>query len=167
MPQPLLGFPLGVGILCNSTLCREFRALILRNRLGNLGLAGGGGRSKISNLGHLAPAPLARRLVDALETNITRFLGNLGRNLAVFARRLVYLLETKIARLLGNLGRDPGLKGKLVGETKLARLCGNLAQIQEIVLNSRRTAAVAPNSPNRLIVQKAAKRSKALFLSCS
>ena len=65
-----------------------------------------------SNLGHLAPAPLARRLVDPLQTKITRLLGNLGRNLAVFARRLVYLLETKLARLRGNLAQTIALNSR-------------------------------------------------------
>ena len=69
-----------------------------------------------SNLGHLAPSPLARRNQDC----------KIACNLAPLPhlRRLVYLLETKIAiaRLLGNLGRNLGLNGNLVGETKIARL---------------------------------------------
>ena len=56
-----------------------------------------------SNLGHLAPAPFARRLVYLLETKIARLLAILHPPLTPLARRLVHHQKTKIARLLAIL----------------------------------------------------------------
>ena len=110
-----------------TTLCRVIRTISLWNRLGgHLGQAGGARLpSNLGNLGHLAPAPLARRLGDLSETKI-------GRLLAILLPPCP-TCPTCSPTSLPFGDQDC----KIAWLSKIARLRRNLAQT--IVLNSRHT----------------------------